>query len=179
MKAHNPIFHGLLVAMLAIPAGAADLGVLYDQLKTASDTDAPRVEAEIEAAWQQSGSAAMDLLLQRGQEALAGGDTGTAIEHFSALIDHAPDFAEAYNSRAAAFYQQGDFGQAIDDVAHVLTLDPQHFTAITGLATMLEAMDRPEDALEAYRMALAIHPHLGGGQETVERLKAETAGQEI
>lgn len=179
MKARNPIFHGLLVAMLAAPAGAADIDALYDRLKTASETDAPRLEAEIEAAWQQSGSAAMDLLLQRGQEAMAMGEPDLAVEHFSALIDHAPDFAEAYNSRAAAFYQQGDFGPAIDDVAHALTLDPRHFTAITGLATLLEAMDRPAAALEAYRMALAIHPHLGEAQETMERLEAETAGQEI
>lgn len=179
MKARPPIFHGLFAVMLAVPAGAADIDTLYDRLKTASAADAPRVEAEIEREWQQSGSAAMDLLLQRGQDALALGDPELAVAHLSALIDHAPEFAEAYNSRAAAFYQQGDFGPAIDDVAHALTLDPRHFTAITGLATLLEAMDRPAAALDAYRMALAIHPHLDGAQETLERLEAETAGQEI
>ena len=36
----------------------------------------------------------MDLLLGRGNEALEAEDYPTAIEHFSALIDHAPDFAE-------------------------------------------------------------------------------------
>lgn len=179
MKARNPIFHGLLALMLAGPAAAADLDALYDQLKTAPAEDAPRIEAEIDRAWQQSGSAAMDLLLQRGQEALAVGDTGAAIDHFSALIDHAPDFAEGYNARAAAFFQEGQVGLALDDIAQVLVLDPRHYTAITGLALMLEDMERPEAAIAAYEEALAIHPHLAGVTEAIERLRAETDGQEI
>ncbi|WP_442900687.1 tetratricopeptide repeat protein [Falsirhodobacter sp. 20TX0035] len=165
--------------MLASPVGAADLDALYDRLATASEQDAPRLEAEIEDAWQKSGSAAMDLLLERGQDALAAGDTAAAIDHFSALIDHAPDFAEGYNARAAAFFQEGEFGPAITDIGHVLTLDPRHFTAITGLALMLEEMDRPKEAIEAYRAALAIHPHLAGIRDSIDRLTAETDGQEI
>lgn len=179
MKARRPIFHALLATLLATPAGAADLDALYDRLATASEQEAPRLEAEIEGEWQRSGSASMDLLLQRGQDALAAGDTAAAIDHFSAAIDHAPDFAEAYNSRAAAFFQEGDFGPAITDIGQVLRLDPRHFTAITGLALMLEEMDRPREAIEAYRAALAIHPHLPGVRDSIDRLTAETDGQEI
>lgn len=179
MKARNLIVQALCAATLALPAGAADLGALYDRLKTSSAEKAPRIEAEIEAEWQRSGSAAMDLLLQRGQEALAMGDTATAIQHFGALVDHAPDFPEGWNARAAAFFQMGEFGPALDDLAHVLTLDPRHFTAIEGLATMLAEMDRPRDAIEAYEAALAIHPHMAGIRDEIERLRTEDAGQEI
>lgn len=179
MRARNPIFQALLAVTLAVPAGAQDLDALYDRLKAASPQDAPMIEQEIEGAWQRSGSAAMDLLLQRGQEALAVGDADTAIDHFSALIDHAPGFAEGWNARAAAFFQKGMFGQALDDIAHVLALDPRHFTAIQGLAAMLAEMDRPEDAIEAYNAALAIHPNMSGIRDEIERLKIEDAGQEI
>lgn len=179
MKARRPIFHALLAIVLATSAGAADLDALYDRLATASEQDAPRLEAEIEGEWQKSGSAAMDLLLQRGQDALAAGDTEAAIDHFSAVIDHAPGFAEAYNARAATFFQEGEFGPAITDIGQVLTLDPRHFTAITGLGRMLEEMDRPKEAIEAYRAALAIHPHLTGVRDSIDRLTAETDGQEI
>ncbi|WP_249218786.1 tetratricopeptide repeat protein [Falsirhodobacter algicola] len=169
----------MLAALLSAPVQAEDLDTLYDRLRAASADDSPAIEAEIEAEWQKSGSAAMDLLLRRGQDALADGQAGAAIDHFSALIDHAPDFAEGYNARAAAFFQQGMFGQAIDDIAHVLMLDPRHYTAITGLALMFEEMDRPADAADAYRAALAINPHLAGAEENIKRLEAETAGREI
>ncbi|WP_241557832.1 tetratricopeptide repeat protein [Falsirhodobacter deserti] len=180
MKTTASIFHILAAAvLLTVPAAAADLDALYDRLQDAPAEDAPQIEAEIFGEWQRSGSSAMDLLLQRGHKALAAGDTDAAISHFSALIDHAPDFAEGYNSRAAAFFQKGMFGPAIDDLAHVLTLDPRHFTAIAGLATMLEEMDRPKDAIRAYEAALAIHPHLAGVPEEVRRLRTELTGQEI
>ena len=59
--------------------------------------------------------------------------SGVAIEHFTALIDHAPDFAEGWNARATAYYQTGDFGPSIADIGQVLTLNPRHFGALVGL----------------------------------------------
>lgn len=155
------------------------MDALYDRLANATAEEAPRIAREIETEWSRSGSAAMDLLLERGNEAMAAGDLDAAIDHFTALTDHAPDFAEGWNGRALAFFQKGYYGQAIDDIAHVLALNPHHFGAITGLAAMFEEMDRPEKALEAYKAALAIHPHLEGVDEAVKRLEAESAGQEI
>ena len=38
----------------------------------------------------------MDLLLERGRKAMSEGDTNTAIEHLTALTDHAPNFAEGW-----------------------------------------------------------------------------------
>ena len=60
-----------------------------------------------------------------------------AIEHFTALIDHAPDFAEGYNARATAFFQTGQFGQSLADIQQTLALNPRHFGAISGLALIL------------------------------------------
>lgn len=116
---------------------------------------------------------------REGRKALAAGDTRTAIDHLTALIDHAPDFAEGWNARATAYFQAGMFGPSMADIAHVLTLNPRHFGALAGLGTMLEQMDRPKPALEAYRAALAIHPHLDGVEQAVERLEAKAAGQEL
>ena len=163
----------------AADAQTETLDCLFDELLTADAAASQRIEQDIWREWSKSGSAAMDLLLLRGRDAMAAGDTGQAIEHLTALIDHAPDFAEGWNARATAFYQAGEYGPSIDDIAHVLTLNPRHFGALSGLGMIFEELGKSEKALEVYRAALAIHPHLGGVLESVERLEAASAGQEL
>ena len=58
----------------------------------------------------------MDLLLTRGRDALEAGETVLAIRHFTALIDHAPEFAEGYNGRATAYFQMGRYGLSLEDI---------------------------------------------------------------
>ena len=48
-----------------------------------------------------------------------------------------------------------------------------------GLAMILEETGKPERALEAYRAAIAIHPHMSGAAEAIERLETEAEGQEL
>ena len=83
-------------------------------------------------------SAAIDLLLRRGQDALEAGDAPAAIEHLTAAIDHAPDFAEAYAARAGAYYLTNRAGPAIDDLRQALVLNPHHWEALSGFAIVLE-----------------------------------------
>jgi len=170
-----PIFLGLT----AVPAFAAGLDELFEKLQSAEPRDAQRLERQIWREWSKSGSAAMDLLLQRGRDAMEAGETEVAIEHFTALIDHAPDFAEGWNARATAFYQAGQFGPSVSDIQHVLALNPRHFGALTGFARILEDTDQPDRALQIYLAALAIHPNLEGVREAVERLQTKAAGQEM
>ncbi|OZA11850.1 MAG: hypothetical protein B7Y02_08205 [Rhodobacterales bacterium 17-64-5] len=152
---------------------------LFTRLQAAGEEEAGRIETEIWIEWSKSGSPAMDLLLQRGRDALAVGDTVTAIEHFSAIIDHSPDFAEAWNGRATAYYTAGDFGQAVSDIAMVLQLNPRHFGALVGLASILESTENPERAVEVYKAALAIHPYLEGVAEAIERIEVTASGREL
>ncbi len=138
-----------------------------------------RVERQIRNEWSKSGSAAMDLLLQRGRDALARDDMQAAIEHLTALTDHAPDFAEGWYMRATAFFQMGEYGQSVEDLGRALTLNPQHFAALGGLATILEEIGNRESALEALRATLAIHPHQPDIIEAIERLERRLEGQDI
>lgn len=179
----NRIVAALLPLFLTCAVAAAQDGAklddLFARLKSAGQGEAGRIETEIRIEWAKSGSAALDLLLQRGRDALAMGDTRAAIDHFTALIDHDPGFAEGWNARATAFYQAGDFGPSLHDIARTLTLNPRHFAALSGLATILEETGNTEKALEAYKAALAIHPHLAGATEAVKRLEAQELGQEL
>lgn len=179
----NRIVAALLPFFLTCAAAWAEdtakLDDLFTRLKTAEVAEAGRIEREIWMEWSKSGSPAEDLLLQRGKDAMDAGDYAAAIEHFTAIIDHDPDFAEAWNARATAYYMSGDFGPSVADIAKVLTLNPRHFGALSGLAMILEESGKPEKALEVYKAALAIHPHLQGAAEAVERLEKEAEGQEL
>ena len=50
--------------------------------------------------------------------------------------------------------------------------------AMAGFGAILEELDRKPQALVVYRAALAIHPHLQGVLEAVDRLEA-AAGQKL
>ncbi len=160
--------------------GQARLDDLYTRLAQAQDAgEAGRIEAEIRIEWSKSGSPAMDLLLQRGTDALSAGNIPAAIEHLTALVDHAPGFTEGYSARAAAYHAAGEIGPALADLAHVLEADPRNFDALAMVGMLLEESDKPEKALEAYRAVQAIHPHLAGVNDAIDRLAKTLEGQEL
>lgn len=152
---------------------------LLEQLAKPEQPGWQQIEQAIIAEWSKSGSAAMDLLLSRGQKALNAGEMKTAIAHFSALVDHAPDFAEGWNARATAFFQAERYGPALADIERALALEPRHFGALTGLAIILEQVGYPEDALEAWRAVKAIHPHRPAVKEALDRLESEVGGRRL
>ena len=166
---------------LLLPAFAddAELDALFESLQNASPDAVQQIEMQIHRIWSQSGSPAIDLLLERGRKAHAEGDFGLAIEHFSALVDHAPDFAEGYNARATAYFQTGRFGQSLADIQQTLMLNPRHFGAISGLAAILEQIGRPEDALEALRAVEELSPRREGLSDAISRLERKVEGEAI
>ena len=90
---HNWIVAALLLLATPLWADDARLDDLFQQLQTSTDQEAVQITGMIWLEWSKSGSPAMDLLLKRGRDAMNAGQPGLAIEHLTALIDHAPDFA--------------------------------------------------------------------------------------
>lgn len=178
----NTAVAALLASFALVASALADQAALDDLLRRLKEADAQsagRIEREIWNEWSKSGSPAMDLLLQRGRDAMSAGKTQEAIDHFTALIDHAPEFAEGWNARATAFYQARQFGPSVSDIAETLNRNPNHFGALSGLGAILEELGQKEKALQVYKSALAIHPHLRGVTEAVKRLEAEVAGTDL
>ncbi|PZX16037.1 tetratricopeptide repeat protein [Palleronia aestuarii] len=169
----------LILAAPAIAQDARGMDDLFTALGTAEGADADRIVEKIVAEWSKSGSPAMDMLLQRGRDALEAGDTDRAIEHFGALVDHAPDFAEGYNARATAFFADGEYGLAIDDIRHTLDLNPRHFGAMTGLAVILGQIERPGQALEVWRKVLELYPDSPQAAAILPTLEAEVEGSTL
>ncbi|SLN35983.1 Tetratricopeptide repeat protein [Aquimixticola soesokkakensis] len=151
---------------------ADEITRLFAKLKEADGYDVTRLESEINMAFSRSGSDAMDMLLQRGEAAMAAGDMATAVDHFTALVDHAPEFSAGYASRAAAYFNLGLLGPAVADLRMALALEPRNFWAMSGLSVILEETGDPEGARAVSEAIDAIHPNFEGLQETLERLGA-------
>ncbi|WP_417269497.1 tetratricopeptide repeat protein [Celeribacter sp.] len=166
----------LCAAAPAMAVDGARLNELFERLSAANRGEAFQIEDEIALELARSGSDAMDLLLERGREALAQGDFKAAIDHFTALIDHAPDFAEGYNGRATAYYMAGLYGPSLHDIGKVLTFEPRHFGALSGLALILEETDAAPKALEVLYTIRSIHPHMEGLSDRIARLELQLEG---
>lgn len=165
----------------ALPVRAQEDSVdtLFQELRKADEAGAARIERQIVTEWEKSGSPAMDLMLRRGKDAMDDGQPDVAVEHFTALVDHAPDFAEGYYGRASSYYLLGLTGPALEDIRQALALNPRHFEAMRGLAVIMEELDRSQDALELYQMILTLNPRSAEALDSVDRLKLQLEGQSL
>ena len=185
MRSIAPYLKCVVAALLAsqvfltsAQAQDGEIDALLEGLKTADPAAASQIEGRIQAIWSKSGSDAMDLLLERGLAAMSEGDMKSAVYHFSALIDHAPDFAEGYNARATAYFQDQKYGLALEDIRRTLALNPRHFGAMSGLAIIFEEIGQTEGALEAWREVERLHPNREGLQESIQRLENNLDGRD-
>lgn len=121
----------------------------------------------------------MDLLYRRGRDAIEDDDLRAAIEHFTALTDHAPGFAEGWHARASAYYEARLYGPAVADLERALALNPNNYRAIFGLGTILELFGDETRAYEAYLRAKAIHPHFEDVIQALDRLSPRVEGQSL
>ncbi len=156
------------------------IDTLFDALKVAPDEDTSKaIEERIWATWMMSGSDTCNLLMSRVKSAADGKDYDLAIKLLNAIITIKPDFVEAWNQRATVFYLKNDFGHAIADISQVLAREPRHFGALSGLGLILQDIGDDKDALEAYRKALAIDPHLEHIPDVVKTLSEKVEGRDI
>lgn len=157
---------------------AEQLENFYDRLadtKEASDAD-PFVSA-IEGLWQLKGGDTAWLLGSRAQFMLERGQNDKALGLLDSLIDVAPDFAEAYYKRATLYIAQSQFVHAMLDLRETLKREPRHFRAWATLGRILEQNDYDFMALNAYRRALAVNPHMGDIKSRADHLAAVLRGQ--
>ncbi len=158
---------------------STNIAELLETLRTAPAEQAQAAERNVQREWSKSGSASMDLLLKRGRDALAVGEFSVAIDHLTALTDHAPDFAEGFHARATAYYRADLYGPALDDLETTLALNPDNFNAIFGLGVLFEELGDSRHAAEMYRRVLALNPHHENAEKALEKLKTEGIGRTL
>lgn len=143
-------------------AQVAELDALHSRLAAATvEASARAIADQIWRIWTTPDD---PVLAERVAEIIgAGGFAGPSsqLPLIDALIADYPDYAEGWNMRATAHFMRGDYEQSLADIEETLRLEPRHFGALAGRALIFHTLGRREEALEAIKAALDIHPFLG------------------
>ena len=157
-----------------------NLDFLFGALKAApDDASARHVEARIWAIWLQTPSDTAALLMARAKAAVDAQKMDVAIKLLDAVIKLRPDYIEAWNRRATLYYMQNDYGHALADIQQVLIRETRHFGALAGLGMIMQDLGDDKRALDAFRKALAVNPHLEKVPDLVKSLSEKVEGRDI
>ena len=157
-----------------------NLDFLFGALKAAPDeASAKHVEARIWAIWLQTPSDTAALLMSRAKTAVEAKKIEVAIKLLDSVIKLRPDYIEAWNRRATLYYMQNDYGRSLADIQQVLIREPRHFGALAGLGMIMQEVGDEKRALDAYRKALAVNPHLEKIPDQVKALTEKVEGRDI
>lgn len=156
------------------------LDFLFGALKAAPDeASAKHVEGRIWALWSQTSSDTTALLMSRAKTALDSKQVDLSIKLLSAVVKLKPDYVEGWNRRATLYYLQNDYTRALEDIEQVLAREPRHFGALAGLGMIMQELGDDKRALDAYRKALAVNPHLEKVPDLVKSLTEKVEGRDI
>ncbi len=157
-----------------------NLDFLFGALQAAPDDEtAKAIEQRIWVLWMHSKSDTTNLLMSRVQKAVEDKDVDLALKLLDAIVKIKPDYVEAWNRRATIYYMRHDYGHSLDDIQHVLKLEPRHFGALTGLGLILQDIGSDKQALEVYRRALKVYPRLERVPGIVKQLEEKVEGRDI
>ena len=159
---------------LGLVGGACCLGPLSAQLKDPDPVVNEMAEHALWSIWFRSGgSCQANHELGRGAQAMERQELTCAIKHFTRAIEIDPKFAEAYNQRAIAHYLAERWDDSIEDCRRTVELMPCHFGAWAGMGHCYAHAGRFPQALECYRKAVEINPHLACLIEACDELQRE------
>jgi tetratricopeptide (TPR) repeat protein len=167
-----------------LPKAEADhargLDFLFGALKAAPDeASAKHVEARIWALWMQTPSDTAALLMQRAKAAMDARQLDVALKLLDAVVQLRPDYVEGWNRRATLYYLRNDYAHSLQDIEQVLVREPRHFGALAGLGMIMQDIGDEKRALDAFRKALAVNPHLEKVPDLVKTLSEKVEGRDI
>jgi tetratricopeptide (TPR) repeat protein len=156
------------------------LDFLFGALKAAPDeASAKHVEARIWAIWLQTPSDTVSLLMTRAKTAMEAQNSDIALKLLDAVVKLRPDYIEGWNRRATLYYLKNDYAHSLADIEQVLAREPRHFGALAGLGMIMQDLGDEKRALDAFRKALAVNPHLDKVPELVKTLTEKVEGRDI
>ena len=161
-------------------ARGQDIEFLFGALKAAPDADAAKaVEGRIWAIWLMSPSDTARLLMSRVRTAIEVKNPDLALQLLDTIITLRPDYVEAWNRRATLHYTRKDYGRSLDDIRQILAREPRHFGALAGLGLIMQELGDDKRALDVYRKALDVHPHLPRIPDLIKSLTETVEGRDI
>jgi tetratricopeptide (TPR) repeat protein len=125
------------------------------------------------AVWFRADTTEHNQILEQVRHSISREQLDEAEKLATGLIAAAPNFAEAYNQRAFAYFLQGRFAESARDCQEVLARNPFHIGAIEGMAKCQLSLNRPKEALKSLRRALKIRPHNSALRESIHELETQ------
>lgn len=156
----------------------AELDRLFEQMRLQTDQEnIQKCQAEIWQLWLDIDEPEADEFMRQGLHHLSENEYDAAISAFNSIITRYPLYAEGWNKRATAYYMRGSFKHAIEDLKQVLQLEPRHFGALSGLASIYLETQLLEEAEKMLNLMLQLTPYdnnvIREYQELQKRLREE------
>ncbi|MEX3010356.1 hypothetical protein [Hoeflea sp. TYP-13] len=140
---------------------------------------ARRIADRIWAEWRKSDSATANQLMEWANDAIRDKRYFTALDLLDQITVLMPDFAEGWNRRATLHFIMNNHAKSMADIHVVLQLEPRHFGALMGMASILSAAGSDKAALGTYLKVLEVYPAMREAQKRVGELSEELTGDEI
>lgn len=161
----------------AVIESGQTLDRLFQQLKKDPKTSSAGATARmIWREWTASGSKSIDLLMAWAAKAMRNKEFAKAEDLLDQVTVLKPEFSEGWNRRATLHFYKLDYSRSLGDIEKTLALEPRHFGALSGLAAIMQRLDRDEDALKAWYRVLEIYPANKSAQDAVIKLEEALAG---
>ena len=129
---------------------------LYD---STNDSQINKITKKIWTIWHETNDIKIEEDFYRGMESLRTRDFIMSIAFFTQVIEKKPNFAEAWNKRATAYYLIGNFDKSMHDINETLKLEPRHFGAMDGMGLIFIHLHQYEKAIKIYEQMLEIFPN--------------------
>jgi len=150
------------------------LDQLFAELKKAESPDqVGAIQEEIWALWLVHPDPEAAALMRLGCDEMGIGDHNQAIRTFTELVKICPSYPEAWNKRATVYYMCGCFKKSLADIGRVLELEPRHFGAISGKATILRELGYFKATLKALLRLEQIVPYQRGLSEQIAEMRCK------
>lgn len=157
-----------------------NLDFLFGALKVAPDEDSAKaISDRIWGVWLGSGGDTTNLLISRVRSAIEKKEYDLAIQLLDSVIEFKPEYVEGWNQRATVYYMKQDYTRALADLAQVLSREPRHFGALFGVGVIMQEFGDDRRALEVYRRALELDPHMKRIPDLVKTLSEKIEGRDI
>lgn len=119
-----------------------------------------------------------EALLLAGEDLRRNEDFDGAIDSFTTVInspiDSGPErnllLVHAYTCRGAAYAQQSQHDEAIDDFSRAIHIDPEYSLAYYNRAMAWEAKGNNDQALDDYSRLIRVDPNFADVRERRERV---------
>jgi tetratricopeptide (TPR) repeat protein len=185
-KVMMPWLFLLLAVQVALSDGRSsindeELGLLFNQLlEIQSSSEADEITLKIWEIWTNDAETEFgQSTMLEGVSLMNRNSLVAAEELFSELIRSSPDYIEAWNKRATVRYMMGQLENSLNDVYVVLSKEPKHFGAMSGLGLIMIQREDFKGALSAYKKLIAIHPFSKDALSLVPILEQRVLGKSI